>query len=126
MGTLHFNFKALLLRLRYTGSTIEEVTDALGIDVPSRFSFVRFLDSISEGPPRSQNLKRFMPRHKAEAEFSKAVAKDSFRNDTFFSFDFSSGCLEVHLCYDRQSRLRRAYLIHRLVNEPLEIHLSRS
>ena len=124
MGKIYFNFRSWLLKLRYQGSTLDEVNDALGIDIPSSFSFMRFLNSVSLGDPCSRRLKKFMPRHKAEAIFFKAVAKDSYRNDTYFSYSFSSGYLEVHLAYDCQSRLRRAYMLHRLLREPKEIHLS--
>ncbi len=108
-------------RLRYPLSSPLDVIEALGIDVRETLSFKAFLRELTDHSLHSPYLHRLMPREEAEVIFDRAIAKDSYRHDTFFSYILDAQWLEVQLIYDHQDRLRRVYLHHKHFIQPIEV-----
>lgn len=120
-------FSRFFLRFRYPVTLPEDIADALGIEVSNFVTFEEFIHRLIEPECCPTKLKKFMPREQAEALFATAQRKEKFRQSTLFSFYFSEGWVEFILEFDAQSRLRRMYLQHRMIQEErgVEIPLAR-
>ena len=94
-----------------------EVGLALGFKSLSFESFEVFLLQLISREGHGSRLKKFMPRERAESLFLSAEKREIFRNESLFSFQFSSSWLGVSLQFDDANLLRRAYLMHERVPE---------
>lgn len=113
----------LLLRFRYPVSMPEDVARDLGCTTSYFFTLEDLLSELLLPQFRSPNLKKFMPRSRAEEVFKMAYRKEKFRDDTLFSYYFKEGWIEFVLQFDAQGRLRRMYLLHKDLKQKVEISL---
>lgn len=100
----------LMNRLRYPVSLPDDIANDLGISLPRIRSLKVFLELLSMPATKTKHLKRWMPRHEAEAAFKCAIKKETFSASSFFSYYFNHGWVVVALYFDEHARLRRAYL----------------
>jgi hypothetical protein len=114
------------LRLRYPVSLPEEIAEALGVSFSNYLSFKDFLAVLSEPLSAPKRLSRFMPRATAENVFCNAARTERFSERTLVSYHFPEGWVEFILQFDRESRLRRVYLLHREIASDQGIELSLS
>jgi len=103
----------------------EEAVETLGIKVSNFLSYgdlVRCLESSH------CHLSRYMPRQNAEESFRKPTCVEKIGNKTLISYYFNEGWVEFILHFDRASRLRRIYLLHKEIeqDEGVEICLGSS
>lgn len=113
----------ILIRFRYPVSLPEDVASALGIEVSNFLTFEQFVEYLTGPLCRPTRLTRFMSREKAEEAFQSAQCKESFHQNTLFSYYFSEGWLEFVLQFDEQSRLRRIYLQHKNIQSDTGIEI---
>jgi hypothetical protein len=111
------------LRFRYPVSLPEEIAEALGISLSNYLSFKDFVDQLCKPSSAPKRLSKFMPREIAEKAFRNAVRTERFSERTLVSYQFSEGCIEFMLQFDRESRLRRLYLLHREISSDQGIEL---
>jgi hypothetical protein len=102
------------LRFRYPVSLPEDIAEALGIPLTNSLSFNEFILRLCN-PFSPTRLSKFMPREEAEKAFLKAIRKEKYAEKTVLSYYFSEGWMEIILQFDRESRLRRVYLLHRKI-----------
>jgi hypothetical protein len=116
------------IRFRYPVSMPEDIALALGIQLSNSLPFKDFVMCLSRPDCCPKRLTRFMPRALAEAAFSNAVHTERFCEKTLVSYYFNEGWLEFVLQFDRTSRLRRIYFLHREVtnDEGIELPLKTS
>ncbi len=114
------------LRLRYPVSLPEDIADALGVSLSNYMSFKDFVASLSEPLSAPKRLSRFMPREIAENVFCNAVRQEKFSERTLISYQFPEGWVEFILQFDRESRLRRIYLLHKEIASDQGIELALS
>lgn len=114
------------LRLRYPVSLPEEIAEALGVSFSNYLSFKDFLAVLSEPLSAPKRLSRFMPRATAESVFCNAARTERFSERTLVSYQFPEGWVEFILQFDRESRLRRVYLLHKEIASDQGIELSLS
>jgi hypothetical protein len=105
------------LRFRYPVSLPEDVAQALGLEISNYVTFEQFISRLSSPTFKPSRLMKFMPREKAEEAFQNAQSKERFKSTSLFSFYFSQGWMEFVLEFDDQSRLRRLYLHHKIIQE---------
>ena len=115
-----------LLRFRYPVSLPEEVSEALGVPLSNYMSFKDLVKTLSEPLSSPKRLSRFMPRHVAENVFCNAAKQERFCEKTLISYHFPEGWVEFILQFDRESRLRRVYLLHKDIASDQGIELSLS
>jgi hypothetical protein len=115
------------IRFRYPVSMPEDIALALGIQLSNTMPFKDLVTQLSRAccPKR---LTKFMPRSAAEEAFSNAIRTERFCEKTLISYYFSEGWLEFVLLFDRSSRLRRIYLLHRAIqtDEGIELPLAKA
>lgn len=99
------------LRFRYPVSLPEEIARSLGVKLSNYLSFEDLVEQVCKTSPK--HLIKFMEREIAEKMFQNAVKFERFSSKTVFSYYFSEGWVEFILQFDRESRLRRIYLLHR-------------
>lgn len=102
-----------IMRFRYPVSLPQELSDALGIQIPNTLSFNRLLQSVAVPKEGIANLHRFMPRNQAEKLFDSAVRKERFRQHSLYSYYFDGAWMEFVLHFDNSERLRRLYVQHK-------------
>lgn len=115
-----------ILRLRYPISLPEDVADDLGVPLSNYLSFKDFVSVLSEPISAPKRLSRFMPRDIAENAFCHAARTEKFSERTLVSYHFPEGWVEFILQFDRESRLRRVYLLHKEIASDQGIELSLS
>jgi len=115
------------LRFRYPVSLPGDIANALGVDVSNFLTFDEFVTQLTSANCRPTKLTKFMPRARVEKAFCGALRKEHFKEKTIFSYYFSEGWMEFVLLFDEQSRLRRIYIQHKLIEkeEGVEIPLNR-
>lgn len=116
-----------LIRFRYPVTLPEEIAEALGVSIPNSLNFDELVHKLTCHTCRPTKLCKFMPRNQAEAAFKTAQRKERFKSNSLFSFYFNEGWLEFVLQYDDDSRLRRMYIQHKIIQEErgIEIQLER-
>lgn len=107
------SLRHMLLRFRYPVSMPEDIATALGIPLPNALSFTDFVIRLCQPSCLPTRLARFMPRELAEKAFCNAIRTERFYEKTLVSYYFPEGWLEFVLQFDKDSRLRRVYLLHR-------------
>lgn len=115
----------LFARFWYPVTLPEDVTETLGVEVSNFLSFDELIKRITQSNTNPLRLSRFMPRKDAEAAFKHATCIEHFGEKTLVSYFFPQGWIEFVLKFDRESRLRRIYLLHKDINneEGVEINL---
>lgn len=115
----------LLARFWYPVTLPEDVAETLGVEVSNFLSFDELMKCIAQSKCHPLRLARFMPRKDAEAAFKNATCIEHFGEKTLVSYFFPEGWVEFVLKFDRESRLRRIYLLHKDIEneEGVEINL---
>ena len=123
---LFASIQHLWMRYRYPVSMPEDIAAALGIHLSNSLSFGDFVLQLSKPTCHPTRLSKFMPRETAEKAFCNAVRKERFCEKTLISYYFSEGWLEFMLQFDKESRLRRIYMLHRAIpsDQGIEIPLT--
>lgn len=106
-------FSRFFLRFRYPISLPEEISEALGVNLPHDISFEEFVRQLTCPSCCPTKLSKFMPRSEAENAFLSAKCTEKFSNRTLICYHFNEGCLEFDLHFDAESRLRRLYIQHK-------------
>jgi hypothetical protein len=114
----------LMSRVRHPVSLPEDVAVALGFQCSNICSMDYLLSQLRSPSLRPTELKKLMPRKKAEALFCRACRTERFQRNTLCSFYFRRGWLEFVLQFDENSRLRRVYVQHRDIPEDRGIELA--
>lgn len=123
MSKLFKLLERAFLRFRYPVSLPEEIAEALGIPLSNSLSFKDFVHELSHTKTAPTSLSRLMSRSSAEKVFHNAVRTERFTEKTLISYHFPQGWLEFMLQFDRESRLRRIYLLHREIPSDQGIEL---
>lgn len=112
-------------RFWYPVTLPEDVTETLGVEVSNFLSFDELIKRITESNCNPLRLSKFMPRKDAESAFKHATCIEHFGEKTLVSYFFPEGWIEFILKFDRESRLRRIYLLHKGIQneEGVEIDL---
>lgn len=115
----------VMRRFRYPVSLPEDVALALGMQMPRLLSFNEVIFSLKQPDFSQSTLVKFMPRALAEQAFVNAVRTERFFEKTLISYCFNEGCIEFALHFDKESRLRRVYLLHKEIpaDQGIEIAL---
>jgi len=100
----------LLNRFRYPVSLPEDITRDVGLFFPSTLNFKEFLSLLVAPPHPPTKLRKFMPRHVAEAAFESAFKVERFKACTLFSYYFNAGWLVFTLYFDENETLRRVHV----------------
>ena len=104
------NFSRLLCRFRYPVSLPEDVAADLGLKLPNTLSFKDFIQTLASEHSCPANLRKWMPRFKAEAFFQSAVRKEIFKSNSLFSYKFNQGWIVISLYFNEDSLLTRLFL----------------
>lgn len=107
----------IFTRFRYPVSMPEDIAHALGISLSNSLPFKECMLKICQPGLSPTRLIKYMPRELAERAFGNAVRKEKFREKTLVSYYFNEGWLEFVLHFDRESRLRRIYIVHRDIQD---------
>lgn len=107
------SLKRVIMRLRYPVSMPEDIADALGISLPNSLTFKEFVQQVTKPCSLPTRLAKYMPRELAEKAFWNAVCKERFCEKTLICYYFTEGWVEFMLQFDKDSRLRRIYIMHR-------------
>ncbi|MEC7838839.1 MAG: hypothetical protein VX777_02230 [Chlamydiota bacterium] len=113
-----------LARFRYPVSLPEDVTETLGVQVSNFLSFDELIKKVASSRCNPLSLAKYMPRKDAERAFQRATCIERFGEKTLVSYFFPEGWVEFILKFDRQSRLRRIYLLHKGIEDEGGIEIS--
>jgi hypothetical protein len=115
----------LFARFWYPVTLPEDVTETLGVEVSNFLSFDELIKRITQSNCNPLRLSKFMPRKDAEAAFKHATSIEHYGEKTLVSYFFPEGWIEFVLKFDRESRLRRIYLLHKSIKseEGVEVRL---
>lgn len=115
------------IRFRYPVSLPEDIAHALGVETSNLLTFNEFVTQLTSSDCRPTKLTKFMPRKTVEDAFNGALRKERFNGKSIFSYYFNEGWMEFVLLFDEQSRLRRIYIQHKLIEqeEGVEIPLNK-
>lgn len=117
-------FGKFISRFRYPVSLPEDVAKAVGVPLSNLASFEQILTRLTATTSYFSRLRRRMSRSDVERLFQAAVRKEHFPGSAIFSFSFPTGWLEFSLQFDRDDRLRRAYVDHRGLEDRVELPLA--
>lgn len=120
----------IVRRFKHPVSLPEDVGKDLGIrSLDNELSFRSCVRSLTNPKQQPSNLWKFMKRSEAELQFSSALKKEYFRNNSLFSYYMFHGWLSFDLIFDENNQLRRLYVQHKRLcstdDERLEIGLKR-
>ncbi len=114
----------LLARFRHPFSLPEDVTETLGIQVSNFLSFDELINKMASSRCNPLSLAKYMPRREAEAAFRHATCVEKFGEKTLVSYFFPEGWVEFVLKFDKESRLRRIYLLHKGIDNEEGVEIS--
>ena len=104
------NFSRLLSRFRYPVSLPEDVAGDLGLVLPNTLPFKEFVRILASPSSSPANLRKWMPRFKAEAFFQSAVRREIFKSNSLFSYKFTQGWVVIALYFNEDALLTRLFL----------------
>jgi len=114
----------LWARFRYPVSLPEDLSNALGLAFSNCMTFDEIISKLTHPSTTLIRLKKFMDREEAEEAFESAYKKDRFSKNSLFSYYFNEGWIEFILYFDDESRLRRIYFQHKMIEQDEGIELA--
>lgn len=117
------DLKNFCVRFRHPVSVPQDISLALGVDIPPFASFDNIIRFLTSPPCCPGTLKKYMLRSRAEKFFANARRQDIFAERILFSYYFLRGCIEFDLRFDQEDRLRRVYVNYSGAKTDLGIEL---